>query len=191
MSKVNEILGFWFESEKEEKNGQNRAIWFDKDLRFDREVKVRFMETYEAARDGKLNYWDKAPKSCLALIILFDQFSRNMFRGSAQAFSADSQALSLAEYALAKNFEQSLLIVQRWFIYLPFMHSEDLKNQQKAVELFRGLGNSPDNFYMLASAIRHLEIIERFGRFPHRNIILGRVSTPEEVEFLKQPNSSF
>ncbi len=95
-----------------------------------------------------------------------------MFRGSSRAFSSDSQALSLAQHALTKKFEQRLPIIQRWFIYLPFEHSEELRHQRQSVELFRGLGNAPANLYMLESAIRHLEIIERFGRFPHRNITL-------------------
>lgn len=191
MSKVDEILDFWFGGEKKKDYGKNCDIWFNKNLKFDREIKTRFIETYEKAIAGELNHWNNEPKSCLAFIVLLDQFSRNMFRGSSRAFSSDSQALSLAQHALTKKFEQRLPIIQRWFIYLPFEHSEELRHQRQSVELFRGLGNAPANLYMLESAIRHLEIIERFGRFPHRNITLGRVSTPEEVEFLKQPNSSF
>jgi uncharacterized protein (DUF924 family) len=193
MSQVDEILDFWFEKKGEEDYGENRTIWFTKtpEPEFDREIQVRFREDYEKAASGELDQWKETPQSCLALILLLDQFPRNMFRGNPRAFATDSQALSLAQYAITKGFDRELLKIQRWFIYLPFEHSENLDHQRQAVELFRQLGNDPDSAYMTSSAVRHLEIVERFGRFPHRNAILGRATTPEEAEFLKQPNSSF
>ncbi|KAB8314352.1 DUF924 domain-containing protein [Tolypothrix campylonemoides VB511288] len=193
MSRVNKILDFWFGKKDEEDYGKNRAIWFtkDPDPNFDWEIQARFMEDYEKAAAGKLDQWKETPHSCLALILLLDQFPRNMFRGNPRAFATDPQALSLAQYAIAKGFDWELPKIQRWFIYLPFEHSENLEHQRQAVELFRQLGNDPDSVYMTSSAVQHLEVIERFGRFPHRNAIFRRATTPEEAEFLKQPNSSF
>lgn len=193
MSQVNKILDFWFGKKDEENYGKNRVIWFtkDPDPNFDREIQVRFMEDYEKAAAGILNQWKETAQSCLALILLLDQFPRNMFRGNPQAFATDPQALSLAQYAIAKGFDRELLKIQRWFIYLPFEHSENLKHQRQAVEWFQQLGDDPDSVYMFSSAIQHLEVIEHFGRFPHRNAIFRRVTTPEEAEFLKQPNSWF
>ena len=132
-----------------------------------------------------------SPENCLALILLLDQFPRNMFRGTPQAFATDSTALATAEYAVNHNFDRELLTVQKSFIYLPFQHSENLENQQKSVELFSQLSGEPDSDSLIEYALQHLVIIERFGRFPHRNQILGRETTPEEAEFLKQPGSGF
>ena len=114
-----------------------------------------------------------------------------MFRGTPQAFATDSKALATAEYAVKNNFDRGLLTVQKWFIYLPFEHSENLEQQQKSVELFRHLSGEPDSDSVIEYAMQHLEIIQRFGRFPHRNQILGRETTSEEAEFLKQPGSGF
>jgi uncharacterized protein (DUF924 family) len=191
MSQVDKILDFWFGQRDEVDYGKNRVVWFTKDPEFDREVRIRFKVDYEKAAAGELTHWERTPQSCLALLLLLDQFPRNMFRGEPRAFATDPQALSLAHHAVAKGFDRELLPVLRWFIYLPFEHSENLDHQRKAVELFCQLGNDPDSVYITSSAVRHLEIIERFGRFPHRNVILGRATTPEEAEFLKQPGSSF
>ncbi len=162
-----------------------------KDPEFDREIQIRFNVDYEKAASGELEHWKETPHSCLALIILLDQFSRTLFRGEPRSYATDPQALSLAQYAIARGFDRELIPVQRWFIYLPLGHSENLEHQRKAVELARQLGNDPDSLFITAGAIRHIEVIERFGRFPHRNHILGRNTTPEEAEFLKQPGSSF
>lgn len=193
MTQVDEILVFWFGKKDEEDYGKNRAIWFAKNPKpeFDREIQIRFLEDHEKAAAGKLDRWKEASQSCLALILLLDQFPRNIFRGTPCAFATDSQALALAQFAVAKGFDQELAKIQRWFIYLPFEHSENLDHQHQAVQLFRQLGNDPDTIYMTASAIQHLEVIKRFGRFPHRNTVLGRATTQEEAEFLKRPNSSF
>lgn len=192
MSQIDEILDFWFGSRTNVVGyGNRRAVWFKKNTAFDQEIRVRFRPDYEQAAAGELSDWQDSPQGCLALVLLFDQFPRHMFRGAPQAFATDPQALSVAQQAIAQGFDQALRPVQRWFIYLPFEHSENLEHQNRAVELFRQLGDDPDSLDVLAYAIRHRDIIQRFGRFPHRNKILVRPSTPEEAEFLKQPGSSF
>lgn len=185
------VVNFWFGKPEEKVYGQPRKFWFVKDQNFDRQVRSRFLETYQQAAEGKLISWQQQALSCLALIVVLDQFPRNMFRNSPQALATDPQALQLANYAVAKGFDRQLLSVQRWFIYLPFEHSENLTNQQTAVKLFSSLKDDPDSQASIDYTYRHLEVIERFGRFPHRNKILGRESTPEEEEFLKQPGSKF
>ena len=191
MSQVEEILHFWFGQPDEPNYGKQRSFWFTKKSDFDQEVRTHFLKNYEQAVAGQLDHWQKSPKSCLALILLLDQFPRNMFRGTAQAFATDPQALSAAQHAVANGFDQQLLTVERWFIYLPFEHSENLEHQNQCVELFATLSNDPDSAATLDYALRHRSVIERFGRFPHRNEILGRATTPEEAEFLKQRGSSF
>jgi uncharacterized protein (DUF924 family) len=191
MAQFQEILEFWFTKSDEADYGKSDKVWFVKDTKFDEEVRSRFLNTYQQAVSGKLNSWQESPLSCLALIILLDQFPRNMFRDQPQAFATDEQALKFAQYAVERNFDQQLLPIQRWFIYLPFEHSENLEDQQKAVALFSTLKDDPDSKSSIDYADRHLEIIERFGRFPHRNKILDRKNTPEEEEFLKQPGASF
>ncbi len=188
---MNEVLDFWFGRSNSPEFGKVQRKWFEKDEDFDTEVRSGFLPQYELAASGKLDSWQESPDNCLALIILLDQFGRNMFRGTPQAFATDSKALAAAQYAVNNNFDRELLTVQKWFIYLPFEHSEDLEHQQKSVELFSRLQGEPDSKSVIDYAIRHLEIIERFGRFPHRNQILGRETTPEEAEFLKQPGSGF
>lgn len=193
MSRIDQILNFWFGhcQEDEAEYGKRRAVWFIKNPKFDQKIQTRFRADYEQAAAGKLDHWKKTSQGCLALILLFDQFPRNMFRGDPQTFATGAQALSVTQHAIAQGFDQELLPVQRWFIYLPFEHSENLEHQHQAVTLFRQLGDDPDSLDALDYAIRHRNVIERFGRFPHRNKILGRSSTSEEVEFLKQPGSSF
>ena len=191
MSPVNEILNFWFGKPEDADYGKIRKFWFTKNPEFDQEVRSRFLLVYQQAAAGQLDDWKTSPHSCLALIILLDQFPRNIFRSQPQAFATDPQALSLAQYAVTQGFEQQLLPVQRWFIYMPFEHSENLEHQRQSVELFATLKDDPDCASGIDYAHRHLKVIERFGRFPHRNQILGRESTSEEVEFLQQPGSSF
>jgi uncharacterized protein (DUF924 family) len=186
-----EILDFWFGESNSPEFGKSQKKWFEKNLEFDSEVRSRFLLQYELAVSGQLDSWQDSARECLALIIILDQFSRNMFRGTPQAFAADSKALIAAEKAVKNKFDRVLLPVQRWFIYLPFEHSENIENQQKSVELFSQLGGDSENEMVIDYARRHLEIIDRFGRFPHRNQILGRETTPEEAEFLKQPGSGF
>lgn len=191
MSRVAEILTFWFGKPENTDYGKPRQVWFQKNSAFDQQIRDHFLADYELAAQGQLQNWKESPDSCLALILLFDQIPRNVFRGQAQAFATDEQALEAAKYAVSQGFDQQMLPVQRWFIYLPFEHSENLADQEKSVELMRQLSDDPDSASPIDYAIRHWKVIQQFGRFPHRNLILGRKSTPEEQEFLKQPGSSF
>ena len=191
MSRVNEILDFWFGHREEPNYGQRRKAWFVKDPAFDREIASRFKSDYEQAASSQLQHWRENAQSCLALIILLDQFPRNLFRGNKRTYATDEQALSLTRYALERGYDCELIPVQRWFIYFPLGHSESLSDQLQVVELARNLGDDPDSLFITSAAKKHLEVIQRFGRFPHRNQILGRKSTPEEEAFLMTPGSSF
>ena len=191
MSTPGEILDFWFGREDEEGYGEYREAWFTKDPEFDREVRDRFEGTYEEADAGRLEHWKDEARSCLALIILLDQFTRNMFRGDPKTYATDDKALAAARHAVEHAYDREMSPYERLFVYLPFEHSEDLEDQRFSVELFRGLAADMGSEDLLGYAVRHLEIIERFGRFPHRNEILGRATTPEEAEFLRGPDSSF
>ncbi|HEY9605171.1 MAG TPA: DUF924 family protein [Allocoleopsis sp.] len=191
MSQFQEVLDFWFGKPDEADYGKSRKVWFIKNPDFDEEVRSRFLSDYQKAAAGELDDWKDSPLSCLALILLLDQFSRNMFRGQSQAFATDSQALAAAKHAVERGFDKELLPIQRWFIYMPFEHSENLDDQHQCVELFSKLKDYPECVSGVDYAHRHLNVIKRFGRFPHRNKILNREITPEEMEFLKQPGSSF
>lgn len=191
MPQAKEVLEFWFGTTDDVDYGQQRKIWFTKNPEFDEEVRSRFIPHYNQAATGQLDDWKASPDNCLALIILLDQFPRNMFRGQPQAFATDSQALAYSQYAVSQKFDYQLLPLQRWFIYMPFEHSENIEHQNQSVELFKKLSDESDFAEGLNYANRHFKVIERFGRFPHRNQILGRETTPEEVEFLQQPGSSF
>jgi uncharacterized protein (DUF924 family) len=191
MLQYQEILDFWFGKPEEPGYGKPKDFWFAKKPEFDQQVRTRFLTYYQKAAEGYLDEWIESPCSCLALILLLDQFPRNMFRDTPEAFATDWQALSAAQHAVARGYDLKLLPVQRWFIYLPFEHSENLEHQRQAVKLFQTLSYDPDSASSIDYAIRHMEIIERFGRFPHRNPILGRISTPQEKEFLKQTRSRF
>ncbi|ARV62444.1 hypothetical protein BZZ01_30850 [Nostocales cyanobacterium HT-58-2] len=191
MSQAQAILDFWFGSPNDPDYGKPKSFWFHKKPEFDEELQIRFLTDYQKAAAGYLDDWMNSPESCLALILLLDQFPRNMFRDTPEAFATDWEALSTAQHAVSQKYDQKLLPVQRWFIYLPFEHSENLEHQRQAVRLFQQLSDDPDSASCIDYAIRHMQVIQRFGRFPHRNEILGRVSTPEEKEFLKQAGSSF
>jgi uncharacterized protein (DUF924 family) len=191
MSQANQILDFWFGKPDEADYGKPRKVWFTKNPEFDQEVRSRFLINYQQAAAGHLDDWKASPLGCLALIILLDQFPRNMFRGQPQTFATDPQALAYAQHTVAQGFDKELLPIQRCFVYLPFEHSENLAHQRQAIELFSTLKDYPECASGVDYAHRHLKVIERFGRFPHRNEILGRETTPEEAEFLKQPGSSF
>mgnify|MGYP001794353035 FL=1 len=191
MSQANEILDFWFGSRDEPDYGKPKKAWFAKEPEFDEEIRKRFLTDYEKAAAGNLDEWKDSPDNCLALVLLLDQFPRNIFREDPQAFATDWEALSTAHQAIAQGFDRKLLNVQRWFVYLPFVHSENIEHQRQAVKLFQKLRGDRDSASAIENAIRHRSVIERFGRFPHRNIILGRPSNPEEKEFLKQPGARF
>ena len=185
---IDEILEFWFGSESEPGYGEFRKKWFAAEPEFDREIRERFLETYAQARAGRLDHWRGHPRSTLALVIVLDQFSRNMFRDTPGMYETDEKALAVAGDAVEKGFDGQLPSFQRWFLYMPFVHSEDVGDQRRAVELFEGLEDhqSGDDRYQ----DWQLKTIERFGRFPHRNEILGRESTPEEKEFLEEQKRS-
>lgn len=188
--RASEVLEFWF-GKLEDGVVRPRGAWFQKNEEFDTEISSRFHYDYERAAAGDLDDWLQSPQGALALTILLDQFPRNLFRGSAKAFATDSRARSVARTALDRGYDDRVSLVERWFFYLPFEHSEDLEDQYLSVRLFDALGKDKESRRTYGYAVRHQEIVERFGRFPHRNAVLGRESTPEEEEFLLTPGSSF
>lgn len=154
--------------------------WFEKDAAFDAEIRRRFLATHEAAARGELTDWEATPAGALALILTLDQFPRNMFRGEARSLATDAQARAAARAALARSFDRQAPADLRTFFYLPLMHAENLADQERCVALYRALGDEDS----LKHAMQHADIIRRFGRFPHRNAVLGRRTTPEEQAFL-------
>ena len=178
--KYQDILDFWFAAE-------TAPFWFAKSDDFDQKLTNQFQSTLHKAAKNELWQWREHAAGRLAEIIVLDQFSRNIYRDTPKAFAQDSQALALAQEMLLLDLDQHLNVQQRCFAYLPFMHSESALIHQQAVQLFTALGDA----HSLDYELQHQAIIKRFGRYPHRNAILGRVSTPEELEFLKQPNSRF
>ena len=183
------VLLFWFGAAED--RGKRHKRWFDKDPAFDREIRDRFLALHEAAAAGGLASWKDAPGDCLALILVLDQCPRHLFRGEARAFSTDSLALAAARHAVARGYDRGMRPVERLFAYLPFEHSESLADQLQSCELTKALDAFPETSDAHRYALAHRDIIQRFGRFPHRNAALGRPSTPEETEFLKQPGSAF
>jgi uncharacterized protein (DUF924 family) len=167
-----EVVSFWRDA------GPDR--WFNKDAAFDNQIRERFFDTYEAAAAGKLSGWEHSAQSALALLILLDQFPRNMFRGDPRAFATDPLALALAAGAIVRGFDSQVPADLRGFFYLPFEHSEDLADQERGIAFYTASGDADG----LKWAEIHADIIRRFGRFPHRNAVLGRVTTPEEQKFL-------
>ena len=190
-TEANEVLAFWFGREDEPDYGEFREAWFRKDPEFDQQVQERFGPLYERAAAGELDGWREEARSCLALVICLDQFPRNMFRGDGRTHATDDKALETARYALERALDRELPPFQRVFVYMPFMHSESVEDQRRSVELFGRLAEKPGAPDLTSYAVGHMEIVERFGRFPHRNVILGRETTPEEAEFLQGPDSSF
>jgi len=198
MAQIDEVLNFWFADPQtgSANYDQWRKAWFIKDSAFDQQVRDRFLTTYAQAAAGNLDHWQESPTGSLALILVLDQFPRNMFRRDPRAFATDLKAVETTQGAIAKGFHQQLKPMQQLFLYLPLEHSENLDHQNQCVALFHkliadhpGLGKEFEDTY--SYAVRHQAVIEQFGRFPHRNEILGRETTPEEAEFLKQPSSSF
>ena len=185
-----EILEFWF-------GDRARSLWFERDADFDALIRNRFEATHQAALDGRLESWEGAAEGCLALVVLLDQFPRNMYRGSARAFAADGKARAVADRAVARGHDRTLPPDRRWFFYLPFEHSEDLADQRRAVALFRAHAEATTGadreraLELLDYAQRHLAAIERFGRFPHRNELLGRETSEDEAAYLRDPRSWF
>lgn len=186
------VLRFWFGDEAAVAYPCVRNEWFQKRGEFDTAIRERFAAIHQRGAQGELEYWRETAPGALGYVVLFDQFSRNMFRGSAEAFAFDGMALAAAKSAVANGFDAQLAPAMRMFFYLPFEHSETLADQERAVVLLQCLvEEEPGLIDMLEYAKRHRDVIMRFGRFPHRNLILRRPSTPEEEAFLKQPGSSF
>ncbi len=182
-----DVLDFWFGVPGTPSHGKPRAEWFKKSEDFDALIRERFLALHEQAAAEKLAQWNDGPLTLLALIIVLDQFPRNLFRESPRAFATDAIALDAARRMTTLRWDERLNAVERQFVYLPFEHAEDMAAQRESMRLFASLANAD----LLEWARKHAVIIERFGRFPHRNAVLERASTPEEMEFLKQPGSGF
>jgi uncharacterized protein (DUF924 family) len=185
------VLDFWFLPESDPGHGKSRPEWFRKDPAFDALIHQRFGEAITRALAGEFVEWDNDPRGALARIILLDQFTRNTFRDTPRAFVGDARALVAARGMVDGGRDRMLAPVERSFVYLPFEHAEDMAVQERSVALFNALAIEQGMDGIAGYAVRHRDIIARFGRFPHRNRILGRDSTPEEVEFLKLPGSGF
>lgn len=182
MREINQILEFWFAP-------ANRPFWFKKEAAFDEEIRRRFEPVHEQAAAGKLARWQDSPEGALALLICLDQFPRNMYRGTARAFATDAKARAVADWAVDRGFDLHFKTDdERMFFYLPFEHSEDLDDQHRCVELVRTRCTDPE---FLRYAVAHRDVIAEFGRFPHRNAILGRRNSPEEETYLSRPNAGF
>lgn len=177
-----DILEFWFSEIKP-------AQWFEKNSDFDESIRARFEQDYKLAIQGIYDGWQNQPEGALALIILLDQFPRNMYRDTPQAFAGDAKALEVSKQAVAKEFDQTLSVQEKTFMYLPFEHSENIDDQKKSLELFETIKQDDPVVYDYAK--RHYDVIKKFGRFPHRNSILERSNTKLEEEYLSQPNSGF
>ncbi|CAN5400154.1 DUF924 family protein [soil metagenome] len=199
METIASIHSYWFGSEVDDILVAQRQskLWWSKDRDTDHEIRNRFESTVTSAAEGGLSEWAESPRGLLALLLLTDQFPRNIYRGMPEAFAFDSLAQQWSKSGLASGMDRKLRPIERVFFYLPLEHSELLADQEHSVQLFTQLYQDVAEDHMdtfrgfLMFALRHRRVIERFGRFPHRNQILGRISTPEEVEFLKEPGSSF
>lgn len=178
----NDILHFWFVE-------STPAQWFQKNPSFDDLIRNRFAGDFDLASAGIFDGWMDGAEGCLALCILLDQFSRNMHRDSPLAFAADPKALLVAKHAVEKRFDLIIQPTRRRFLYLPFEHSEDLAEQERSVALFATIKKDDPMGYEYA--VRHRDVIAKFGRFPHRNAILGRANTPEETAYLAEPGAGF
>ena len=183
MTTIDDVLRFWFED-------HGREDWFKKSDEFDAKIKDRFLETYNLAATGGLDDWRDSANGCLALCLVLDQFPRNLFRDDPRAYATDAMARALTRHALERGFDRdpSFDGTRRMFLYLPLEHSEDIDDQRRCVELVRERIGDDD---FIDYAERHLRVVERFGRFPHRNAVLDRACTEEEDDYLKQPGAGF
>jgi uncharacterized protein (DUF924 family) len=186
-----EVLAFWFGAPGSPERGRARAEWFRKDEKFDDKIRRRFGEAVAIALAGGFGEWCATAEGSLARILLLDQFTRNIFRGTARAFAGDARALATAEDAVARGFDRELPVQERRFVYMPFEHAESVPAQHRSLELFAALARETGDDDALVWARKHAEVVFRFGRYPHRNGILGRRSTPEEEAYLREPGAGF
>lgn len=184
IEEASRVLEYWFGAPESPEYGQRRDIWFKDGRSIDADIRERFFSLHETAASGALDHWRQEARTCLALILVLDQFSRHMFRDGPRAFAADSKALATAKHALDAGFDRDRPFGELNFFYLPFSHAEHLASQHRSVVLRRALPEHEEKAKSVERAIDHMEVIARFGRFPHRNEILGRESTPEEAKFL-------
>lgn len=173
-----DVVVFWFAPDV-------RPLWFAATPHFDEQLRARFLGTYQAAAAGQLTDWEATPEGALALVIVLDQFPLNLFRGQPESFATEAAARRVADRTIARGFDRAVPPIQRQFLYLPFMHSEALADQDRSVRLYQQPGLEEG----LRFARHHRDLIVRFGRFPHRNAILGRISTPEELAYLASPGA--
>ncbi|WP_414696640.1 DUF924 family protein [Paraburkholderia sp.] len=191
-ARAREVLDDWFGAPGSSMFGKDRKVWFKRDASFDARLHERFGALLEQAEKGGLDGWQQTPLGALALVILLDQFSRNCYRGTARAFAFDAQALRIAKHMVASGADQMLPgLFHRAFAYMPFEHDESPDSQRESLRLFKPFEAQPESASYYRSAVRHAAIIERFGRFPHRNALLGRMSSEAERAFLRKPGSSF
>jgi uncharacterized protein (DUF924 family) len=184
------VLDFWFGTDGSPETGTVRELWFTKSEATDAQIRERFGATIDAALRGDLDHWALSADGTLALILVLDQFTRNVFRDTPRSFAGDAAALGYARRLVYSGADRLFGTLQRWFIYMPFEHSEDRVDQYESLRLFAALADDGEGA-PLDWARKHFDVIRRFGRFPHRNAILGRTSTAEETEFLSRPGSRF
>lgn len=193
------VLDYWFgELTDDHDPGTRGSIWWRKDPAVDAEIRERFGADFDRAVAGELDGWASEPRTCLALVILLDQFSRNLFRDDPRAWANDPKAQAITEAAIDRGLDRALAVVERQFLYMPLMHAEDVERVRRHCDLADAcVAEVPEERKHAAfegwikAARQHLAIVERFGRYPHRNAVLGRTSTNEELAFLKEPGSSF
>jgi uncharacterized protein (DUF924 family) len=185
------VLDFWFGAPGTAEHGTARTEWFRKDPSFDDAIRRAFGDAVERALAGGFGEWCLDARGALARVLLLDQFTRNIFRDTPRAFAGDARALATAQDAVARGFDRELDHYSRWFMYLPFEHAEDDVMQHRSLELFGALSRETGDDDPLKWAQKHADVYFRFGRYPHRNAILGRTSTPEEIAFLDEPGSRF
>ncbi|HTP99587.1 MAG TPA: DUF924 family protein [Casimicrobiaceae bacterium] len=185
------ILDFWFGAPGSPERGRARKAWYRADPVFDEEIRRRFGDAVTAALAGAYGQWSATAQGAVARILLLDQFTRNLFRGTPRAFEGDALALATSEDAVSRGVDRELGFYERWFLYMPFEHAESVPAQHRSLELFGELSKQMQDDDSLVWARKHAEVVFRFGRYPHRNAILGRPSTPEEEAFLRGPGSRF
>lgn len=185
MNEFDGVLDFWFGALGSPEYGSFREMWFEGGPALDAEITARFGALYQRAAAGELDDWRDEAGPCLALILVLDQFPRNMFRGAAESFATDAKAATIAGHAVDRGYDKDLPHLFQQFYYMPFEHGENIADQRRSVALFRASADDERKPENIEYAVKHLEIIERFGHFPHRNSIVGRESTAEELEFLE------